>query len=858
MIVDALNQLIEEIILLDPNSKTDFSHLSQLLAELEESIAQEEYEELQEYLESIQSETSQQNLDELISKFQGSIESLRKFYENTGEDKPSTDDTEEPDVPDTTEDRPAFLDDPELTTDFLQESEEYLQQVEENLLALEADPEEKDRLDAIFRAFHTIKGVAGFLALNEIQNFAHTFEDLLDAVRGGQLAVTRELTDLVLGGVDALRGMLAAVEQSLEQQTLVAHAVDTESLISRAENMLKGDSAQMPKGDDEPEETASEIDQTPSEAEVEDNQDIEGDAHDYLEDPELVRDFLQESEEHLQSVEQNLIKWEDNPDDLECADTIFRGFQTIKGVAGFLNLTDINRVSHEFENVLDQARSGKLGITPEITDCILGGIDAIRGMTGAVASSLEAGEHIPHEIDVQELISRVTNLGTVETIADDKTDSGKTEPPGEKEKSSSKTPEDKTPQTAQQNAARGRGNGAIKVETSKMDYLIDMVGELVITQNTVAQNEVIRNTVDKRLIDDVAQLKRITSTLQNIAMSLRMVYIESTFRKMRRIVRDLAQKSGKKINLELKGEQTEIDRNMVESLYDPLVHMIRNACDHGIESPEERENAGKDAAGTITLNAYHKGGNVVIEIADDGAGLNTDALLAKAKSKGIVSGDEELSDQQIYDLLFKPGFSTAKTVTDVSGRGVGMDVVKRTIEKLRGQVEVVSDEGKGSAFYIKLPLTLAIIDGVIVRVGNEKYVVPTLAIEESIQPAEEDYNYIAGRGETIRDREQILPLIRLHKIFNVDDAQENPWDGIVMVVDSGGEKVGILVDQLIDKQEIVIKSMGEKMQRLPGISGGAILGDGTVGLILDMYGLRQVRDAHNQQKQNGEMARAIT
>jgi len=849
VIVDELNQLIEEIILLDPNSKTDFSHLSNLLSELEKSIDQEEYQKLQEYLESIQSESSQQNLDELISKFQKSVESLRKFYENANTESTSME--EEPEItPD--EERPAFLDDPELTEDFLQESEEYLQQVEENLLALETEPDDRDRLDSIFRSFHTIKGVAGFLALEEIQNFAHTFEDLLDAVRDDRLTITRELTDLILAAVDSLRGMFAAVGQSLEQQAVIEHSVDSAALIAQAEKRLDEETEQGEEGEQQFREGHTEAEEQSHAEEPDRSQASEQEVHDYLEDPELVRDFLQESEEHLQSVEQNLIKWEDNPDDLECVDTIFRGFHTIKGVAGFLNLSDINRVSHEFENVLDQARSGDLSINPEITDCILGGIDAIREMTSAVESSLESGEHIHHEIDVHNLITRVTHLGTdtpenldtAKSTKDDNTELKKQDP--------ADTAEETTAQATQQNKPRARSNGAIKVETTKMDYLIDMVGELVITQNMVAQNMVIRNTADKRLIDDVAQLKRITSTLQNIAMSLRMIHIESTFRKMRRIVRDLAHKSDKKINLELKGEQTEIDRNMVEALYDPLVHMIRNACDHGIESPENRTLAGKEEAGTITLNAYHKGGNVVIKVSDDGAGLNKQAIMEKAQSKGLINGDEELSDRQIYNLLFQPGFSTATTVTDVSGRGVGMDVVRRTIEKLRGQVEVESTEGKGSAFYIKLPLTLAIIDGVIVRVGNEKYVIPTLVIEESIQPAEEDYNYIAGRGETIRVREQILPLLRLHKIFNVENAQENPSEGIVMVVDSGGEKVGILVDQLIDKQEIVIKSMGEKMQRLPGISGGAILGDGTVGLILDMYGLRQVRDADNREKQNLE------
>lgn len=330
-------------------------------------------------------------------------------------------------------------------------------------------------------------------------------------------------------------------------------------------------------------------------------------------------------------------------------------------------------------------------------------------------------------------------------------------------------------------------------------------------------------------------------------MSLRMVPIENTFRKMQRIVRDLAHKSGKKIQLKLSGEQTEIDRNMVEALYDPLVHMVRNACDHGIEMPEQRKTAGKETLGTIHLNAFHKGGNIVIEISDNGAGLNKEAIFKKAVERGVVNPDQELTEKQTYELLMQPGFSTAEQVTEVSGRGVGMDVVKRTIEKMRGQIDIESEEGNGSTFYIKLPLTLAIIDGVIVRVGTERFVLPTLSIEESVQPKQVDYNLIAGQGETIKVRGHIFPLIRLHHLFDVANAIENPWEGIVVLVNVGKDMAALMVDELVDKQEIVIKSMGDQLQSLPGISGGAILGDGTVGLILDVPTLLSVRDAKNRE-----------
>lgn len=877
--MDELNRLIEEIILFDPNSETDFKHLRGLLQELEQSVSPEQHNELSRYLDEMMAEKSVEGMDESIRKFQESVESLRQYYTTGGtEDRSLSGEREK-----AGEEKPGYLSETELVEDFLQEGEEYLQVVEENLIALENAPGDTALIDSIFRPFHTIKGVAGFLGLYEIQDFAHLFEDLLEEVRNGSLSQSPELTDLILTGVDSLRGMLDAVGESMEAGEHIPHNIDVGHIINQARAKLGGVSVahttktgqsesphteknSAPESRPENERNPETEEATTNPPEESDEDDFDDLGADFLTDPELVQDYLQEGEDHLQSIEQHLIKWENDPDNLEYVDTIFRGFHTIKGVAGFLNLTDINRVSHEFENLLDEARSGNLSLTTAVTDVILSGVDALRAMNGAVAESIESGERVSHPVDVDSLLSTVQKFdpeaenkspgkGTVYTDTQKEASVKNNAEPDKVEEKPSADPS--TGKDIQEKAAaQRRRSGAIKVETEKMDYLIDMVGELVITQNMVAQNRIVRDTANKRLAGDMAQLKRITSTLQNISMSLRMIPIEATFRKMQRIVRDLAHKSGKQIELRLEGEQTEIDRNMVETLYDPLVHMVRNACDHGIELPEEREAAGKAPEGEVILNAYHKGGNVVIEISDDGAGLDKEAIMEKARSRDLLNEDEVLTDRQIYELLFQPGFSTAKSVTDVSGRGVGMDVVKRTIEKLRGQIDVESKQGEGSAFYIKLPLTLAIIDGVIVEVGTERYVIPTLSIEESVQPSKSDYNFIAGRGETIMVRDKIFPLVRLHDLFGVKNSITDPWEGIVMLVDAGGENIGILVDQLVDKQEIVIKSMGEQLQALPGISGGAILGDGTVGLILDVPSLLQIRDSRLRErhhaKRNGD------
>jgi len=316
-----------------------------------------------------------------------------------------------------------------------------------------------------------------------------------------------------------------------------------------------------------------------------------------------------------------------------------------------------------------------------------------------------------------------------------------------------------------------------------------------------------------------------------------MVPIRQTFQKMIRLVRDLAKKSDKQVDLTMSGEDTEIDRNMVDMLYEPLVHMMRNAVDHGIESKEKRKADGKSETGTVFLRAFQKGGYIGIEIEDDGQGLNRQKILIKAKEKGLISQDASLTDYQIDNLIFEPGFSTSDKVTDISGRGVGMDVVRKTIEQLKGKTEIFSNPGKGCRFQIRVPLTLAIMDGIVVRVGAERYVIPTVFIKETLRPNPEDIKTINKRGELIRVRGSLLPLIRLYQVLGVIPQQENPWEALVILAENAGFLKGLVVDELIGKQEVVIKSLGEKLKSAKGVAGGTIMGDGRVGLILDIQGI---------------------
>ncbi len=604
-------------------------------------------------------------------------------------------------------------------------------------------------------------------------------------------------------------------------------------------------------------------------------------------DTELYRDFISEALEHLGTIELNLINLEQSPGDREYINAIFRPFHTIKGVSGFLNLHDIQKFSHAMESLLDEARNGKLQISQEVVDLILESVDQLKCMILDLRDHVESGRVGCSTFELEPYLKRIEILkgnsppaegvkpGGTEADPDDKSVRLKTEKVprlGEilssKGMVSSEDISDALKEQGDEGASLKLGEilikekkvkpsqvldalreqkrissqfneASVKVDTDKLDNLVDMIGELVIAQSLVEQNPLFSSLRDQKLVRDFSQLKRITADLQKISLSLRMVPIRQTFQKMVRLVRDLAKKSGKRVELIMSGEETEIDRNMVESLYDPLVHMIRNAIDHGIEPPEERQRTGKTETGNTFLRAYQKGGNVVIEIEDDGQGLNREKILRKAKERGLVS-DEMLTDYQIDNLIFEAGFSTADQVTDISGRGVGMDVVKKAIEKLRGKVEIFSCEGKGARFIMRVPLTLAIMDGIIVRIGEERYIVPTVFIKETLKPRREDVFSIHQKGDLIKVRENFLPLIRLHQLLGVTTERQNPWETLVIVVENEGVQKCLMVDDLVGKQEVVIKNLGERLKDVKGVAGATIMGDGRAGLILDIHGIFQI------------------
>jgi two-component system chemotaxis sensor kinase CheA len=544
-------------------------------------------------------------------------------------------------------------------------------------------------------------------------------------------------------------------------------------------------------------------------------------------DPELVGDFVLESREHLAAIESQLLTLEGDPSSAEALNSVFRGFHTIKGLAGFLELWDVQKLAHETETVLERARSSQWALTPGAIDVILESADYLRRWLTHLESVLQNQPSDPPPPN-EPLILRIRALSanSVEPEAD------LAQMAAAVESETAVPAEASVPAAAE--PARRNETMAVKVDTAKLDYLVDMAGEMVIAESLVRHDPELGTLKSQALQRKVAQMTRITAELQKTAMAMRLVPIGPLFRRMSRLVRDLSRQFGKQVQMETEGDDIELDRTIVEELSDPLMHMVRNAMDHGIEPPAERQAAGKSPTARLLLKAQHRAGQVVIEIADDGRGIDAAKIRAKAVQKGLISAEKELSESETYNLIFEPGFTTAAQVTNVSGRGVGMDVVRRHIEKLRGRIETRSSVGRGTAFLLKLPLTLAIIDGLVVGVGIERYIVPLFAVREMFRPTPETIWTVEQRAEMALVRGSLLPVLRLYRRFNVKPRSEDPAQSVLVVAEVEGTCYCLLVDELIGKQEVVIKSLGATFRNVTGVAGGAILGDGRVGLILDL------------------------
>lgn len=583
-------------------------------------------------------------------------------------------------------------------------------------------------------------------------------------------------------------------------------------------------------------------------------------------DATLLSDFIAESQEHLLNANDALLRLEAAPADVDIINELFRVFHTIKGVAGFLALGAIQALAHSTESLMAKAREKAFVLSPEAVDLIFTTVDALKKEVDTLNAALV--DSMPYQVQdgMDQLIITVDSMlealsagrqaakPKAGKLGEELIREGKATPddiskalfeqehrPGSKIGEILVEQGAVSPQDVKDVIEKQQGAGkapvvvkeSVKVDTEKLDRLIDMIGELVITEAMVTGDEALKNARSPRLGANMRQLDKITRQLQEIGLSLRMMSLKTQFQKMARLVRDLAKKTGKEINFVGIGEDTELDKTVIEHIADPLVHMVRNSADHGMEMPDERVALGKPRSGTITLRAYQKGGSICIEIEDNGKGLNREAILKKALEKGLIDNNSSLTDNEINHLIFHPGFSTAAQVTDVSGRGVGMDVVRKNVESLRGRIEIRTKLGEGTVFTIHLPLTLAIMDGLVVNAGGERYIIPTLSVVENFRPGAKDLTEVMGLQKMVMCHGELLPLYSIAEVMGKDNtvAIEN---GIVMVVEDAGKRTGLLVDKIVGQQQTVIKKLGEGVGKIRGVSGGAIMPDGQVSLIIDV------------------------
>jgi two-component system chemotaxis sensor kinase CheA len=571
-------------------------------------------------------------------------------------------------------------------------------------------------------------------------------------------------------------------------------------------------------------------------------------------DEDLIREFITESTDHLVSIESQLLILEKDNSAAETLNSIFRGFHTIKGLAGFLEFSEIQSLTHEVETLLDLARTSQLIVSPSVVDVVLESTDVVRHELAVIAQRLAGETPPPTRVDAA-LLERVRQAaGGAESLNESAPDSSMPfaaspmlqsspaepapalEPPGEAAlaKQGENAPSAMTER-------RVGDASSVRIDTAKLDQLMDMVGEMVIAQTLIQHSPAFESIQEPAVHRNLTQLTRITSDVQRITTAMRMVPIGLQFQKTARLVRDLARRAGKQIVFEASGEDTEIDKSIAEQLSDPLLHMVRNSIDHGIESPEERAALGKDPTAHIRAAAYHQAGQIVIAVSDDGRGLNRERILAKARQNGLIQQSAQLTDSEVFLLIFEAGFSTAEKITDISGRGVGMDVVRRHVQKLRGRIDIQSKLGEGTTFFIRLPLTLAIIEGLVVMVGQQRYIVPIFSVREMFRPTPDMLSTVQGTGEMALVRGGLLPVVRLHRRFAIEPRTTSLTEGTLLVAESEGRSFCLFVDDLIGKQEVVIKSLGRRFKDVVGVAGCAILGDGRVGLILDIDGIYKGR-----------------
>lgn len=686
---------------------------------------------------------------------------------------------------------------------FFEEAAELLGDMERHLLELDIEAPDGEQLNAIFRAAHSIKGGAGTFGFEVLQKTTHIFENLLDHLRRGELKLRRDIVDLFLETKDMLQDQLDAYRNSAEPdaeafaricQTLQQLALEEIGHASEAAAPLAAAPEPAPPV---PSAAVPEPEPEPPAAPVEAAE--EGGA------VRMCVALLGVSEKDRGLLVEEL-----------------KQFGSIARQGGDGQRYEVELLTGEDADDIEAVMC--FIVEPEQLEIRMLGSAAATVAAAQPAAAAQAAP-APAAAAVVPPVAPATPPAAVEAPA---------------APAAVKAPAASTSSSRPAAPAASAESSSLRVPVDKVDQIINLVGELVITQSMLEQTAgQLDSSLHSELLNSMGLLKRNARDLQEAVMSIRMVPMDYVFSRFPRQVRDLAAKLGKEVELVTEGKSTELDKSLVERIIDPLTHLVRNSLDHGIESPDKREAAGKPRTGRLTLSAQHQGGNILIEVRDDGAGLNRDKLLAKARSQGLAVTDN-MPDDEVWQLIFAPGFSTAEQVSDVSGRGVGMDVVRRNIQSMGGHVQILSRLGLGTTIRIVLPLTLAILDGMSVRVGQEIFILPLSAVLESLQPRSEDLYSMAGTDLLLKVRDEYLPVVALHQVMGVVEARTEPTESITVIVQGEGRRYALQVDDLIGQQQVVVKNLETNYRRVPGISAATILGDGSVALILDVGDLQRL------------------
>ena len=668
---------------------------------------------------------------------------------------------------------------------FFDESDEHLDDMEQLLMSLDVESPDPEELNSIFRAAHSIKGGSGIFGFDALMNLTHVMENLLDKARNNELSVTADIVNVLLETLDVLKDTLNAYRDETP--------VPEDSIAERIKilnGVINGQSTDAASGDGD---DASEVSVNAQ------NESAQDDSFGFFDD---------EPNSAIEAADDSFGFFDDEP--------------VYEALSHGDNTKSENNDDDGFGFFDDEISNNTVDAQTETTKAETAEVEQGFGFfeDAPSATNINTSLEIASSNNAQ---SASTQLNTATTSNNDKAPTTGVAPT---------TTQAKTPPKPPAKKSTARESASIRVDTTKIDAMVNLVGELVITQSMLSLiGQDVEGQVGERLQLAIDELQRNTREIQESVMSMRMLPLTATFNRFPRLVRDLAGKLGKQVELVLQGGSTEIDKSLIEKIVDPLTHLVRNSIDHGIEMPDKRVAAGKPEKGTVILSAEQKGGSIIISIIDDGGGLHRDKILDKARSNGLTVSDD-MPDSEVWQLIFQPGFSTAEAITDVSGRGVGMDVVRRNIESIGGRIDIESSVGEGSAFFIHLPLTLAIVDGMCVSVGKQIFVIPLLNIIESFQPTKQQLKTL-GNDTVLYIRDQYWPLVPLYDFMEVEDAALSPTEGIVVLLESSKKRFGVLVDALVGQQQVVIKSLEEHYRKVAGIAGATIMGDGKVALIID-------------------------